>query len=167
MKIAQDTVVSMHYTVSSADGAEIDSTEGSTPLDFIFGHGYLIAGLEKALSGLEANAKLDTTVPAEEAYGPRHEELVQAVPINMFEGMEPQVGMQFRATTEQGEQSVIIIDVTDEHVVVDGNHPLAGHDLTFNVEVVSVRAATAEELEQGLEPAEPASCCDTGENCKH
>lgn len=167
MKIAQDTVVSMHYTVSSADGAEIDSTEGSAPLDFIFGHGYVIAGLEKALSGLEANATLDTTVSAEEAYGERHEELVQAVPVSMFEGMEPQVGMQFRATTEHGEQSVIIIDVSDEHVVVDGNHPLAGHDLTFHVEITSVRAATPEELEQGLQPADQAHCCDDGENCKH
>lgn len=167
MKIAQDTVVSMHYTVSSSDGVEIDSTDGSTPLDFIYGHGFLISGLEKALLGLEAEAKLETTVAAEQAYGERHEELVQAVPINMFEGMEPQVGMQFRATTEQGEQSVIIIDVSDDHVVVDGNHPLAGHDLSFTVEIVAVRAATPTELEHGHVHDTQASCCETGENCKH
>ena len=67
----------------------------------------------------------------------------------MFEGMDPQVGMQFRATTEGGEQSVIIIDVSDDHVVVDGNHPLAGHALAFEVEIVSVREATETELEHG------------------
>jgi len=167
MKIAQDTVVSMHYSVSSSDGVEIDSTDGTTPLDFIYGNGYLIAGLEKALLGLEANAKLETTITAEEAYGERHEELVQAVPISMFESMEPQVGMQFRATTEHGEQSVIIIDVSDDHVVVDGNHPLAGHSLSFKVEVIAVRAASPKELEQGQVQKELEDCCKTGENCTH
>lgn len=149
MKIAQDAVVSINYTVSSEDGAEIDSTSGGEPLAFIFGHGQLISGLEKKLEGHETGNKMEVTVPAEEAYGDRHEQLVQAVPKNMFEGMDPQVGMQFRASTEGGEQSVIIIDVNDDHVVVDGNHPLAGHALSFEVEIVSVREATETELEHG------------------
>ncbi|UAA40064.1 peptidylprolyl isomerase [Paraneptunicella aestuarii] len=149
MKIAQDTVVAIHYTVSTPDGVDIDSTAGDEPLQFLFGHGQLIIGLENALLGREAGEKMQTTVPAADAYGERHDQLVQAVPKNMFEGMEPQVGMQFRASTDHGDQSVIIIDVSEDHVVVDGNHPLAGHDLSFDVEVVSVRPATAEEVQHG------------------
>ncbi len=149
MKIAQDTVVAINYTVSSEDGVEIDSTAESPPLEFIFGRGQLIIGLENALAGLESGSKLQVTVQAEEAYGERHEELVQSVPKNMFEGMEPQIGMQFRASTEGGDQSVIIIEVSDDNVIVDGNHPLAGHPLAFDVDVISVREATATELEHG------------------
>ena len=85
----------------------------------------------------------------QKAYGERADELVQTVPRSMFDGMDVEVGMSFRATTPQGEQSVIIIETTDEEVVVDGNHPLAGIPLTFDVTVVDVREATKEELEHG------------------
>jgi FKBP-type peptidyl-prolyl cis-trans isomerase SlyD len=89
-------------------------------------------------------------VPAADAYGDRHDELTQAVPRNLFEGMDVQVGMRFRAAGPDGrEQSVIVLDVTEDEVVVDGNHPLSGIDLTFDVEVVLVRDATEEELAHG------------------
>ncbi|MCY7296615.1 peptidylprolyl isomerase [Alteromonas sp. a30] len=149
MKIAKDTVVAIHYTVSSNEGVEIDSTAEAEPLQFIYGYSQLISGLESSLEGKEAGEKMHIEVPASEAYGERHDGLVQAVPKNMFEGMEPQVGMQFRASTDDGDQTVIIIDVNDDHVVVDGNHPLAGHPLTFDVEIVSVREATDEEVSHG------------------
>lgn len=158
MKIAQDAVVEINYTVSTQDGVEIDSTADAEPLQFIFGHGHLISGLENALAGKEANEKMHVEVAPEDAYGERHDGLVQSVPKNMFEGMEPEVGMQFRATTDDGEQTVIIIDVNDENVVVDGNHPLAGQALTFDVEVLSVREATETELEHGHVHGEGSSC---------
>lgn len=149
MNITHDAVVALHYTVSNTAGEQLDTTEDSDPLVFIYGRGQVIAGLEKALQGLGPGDKKQLTVTSEDAYGHRNEALVQTVPKSMFSGMDPLVGMQFRATTDQGEQSVIIIAVEDEDVVVDGNHPLAGTDLSFAVEVVSVRPATASELDHG------------------
>lgn len=148
MKIENDKLVAMHYLVKTSDGTEIDSSLDKEPLHFIHGKGYLIPGLEDALIGKEDGDKFDVDVPASEAYGKRIDELVQVLPKDMFEGMDVAVGLQFRATTDHGEQSVIIIDVTDEEVTVDGNHPLAGHDLSFEVEIISVRDATEEELKE-------------------
>ena len=113
------------------------------------GRRFLIEGLEEALVGKEKGEKFNLSVEPEKAYGERIDELVQRVPSSMFEGMDVEVGMSFRATTPEGEQSVIIIETSDDEVVVDGNHPLAGIPLTFDVEVVDVRDATAEELEHG------------------
>ncbi|MED5424445.1 MAG: peptidylprolyl isomerase, partial [Pseudomonadota bacterium] len=106
-------------------------------------------GLEDALIGKSKEDSFNVSVTPEKAYGERADELVQTVPRSMFDGMDVEVGMSFRATTPQGEQSVIIIETTDEEVVVDGNHPLAGIPLTFDVTVVDVREATKEELEHG------------------
>lgn len=149
MTISENSVVTLHYTVSNQEGVEIDSSLGTEPLVILHGHGQLIKGLEDALTGKTAGDKFEATVPAGEAYGERHDELVQSVPKNMFEGMEVEVGLQFRATTDHGEQSVIVIDVDDDNVIVDGNHPLAGLDLSFTVEILSIREATAEEIAHG------------------
>ncbi len=150
MTIEQNKVVAMHYSVSDKAGNELDSSAGSEPLVFIHGTGALISGLEKALIGKQVGDKFAVEVAAADAYGDRHEELTQAVPRSLFEGMEVAVGMRFRAAGPDGrEQSVIVLDVTDDEVVVDGNHPLSGIDLTFDVEIVAVRDATAEELAHG------------------
>lgn len=149
MTITSDSVVSLHYTVSSQDGTQLDSSEGKQPLTVLLGRRFLIEGLEEALEGKSTGDKFEVAVEPEKAYGPRVDELVQQVPKDMFDGMDVEVGMSFRATTEQGEQSVMIIDVADDHVVVDGNHPLAGVPLNFEVEVVEVREPTAEELDHG------------------
>ncbi|XOV78463.1 MAG: peptidylprolyl isomerase [Aestuariibacter sp.] len=149
MQIQNDSVVTMHYLVSTSDGTELDSSFDGEPLVFIHGTGHLIPGLETALVGKTAGEKFSVDVAAADAYGDRHEQLVQAVPKDMFEGMEVEVGLQFRASSEAGEQSVVVVDVSDDKVVVDGNHPLAGKDLSFEVEVVSVREATADELDHG------------------
>ena len=149
MNIENNHVVTMHYLVSTNDGTELDSSFDGEPLVFIHGMGFLIPGLEDAIVGKTAGDKFEVDVVAAEAYGERHDQLVQVVPKSMFEGMEVAPGLQFRATTDHGEQSVIVIDVTDEGVVIDGNHPLAGQDLSFSVEIVAVREATAEELEHG------------------
>jgi len=146
MTITSDSVVTLHYTVSTEDGTTLDS---SAPLVVLLGRRFLIEGLEDALIGKSKEDSFNVSVNPEKAYGERADELVQTVPRSMFDGMDVEVGMSFRATTPQGEQSVIIIETTDEEVVVDGNHPLAGIPLTFDVTVVDVREATKEELEHG------------------
>ncbi|MCM2680334.1 FKBP-type peptidyl-prolyl cis-trans isomerase [Echinimonas agarilytica] len=148
MKVAKDNVVILHYSVHSQETL-LDSSLDGEPLNIIQGHGQLIPGLEAALDGKAKGDTFTVEIEADQAYGQRHETLMQAVSKEMFEGMDVQAGMQFRATTEAGDQSVIVLDVTDDEVIVDGNHPLAGMDLTFDVEVVDVREATAEELAHG------------------
>ncbi|WP_416307766.1 FKBP-type peptidyl-prolyl cis-trans isomerase [Neptunicella sp. SCSIO 80796] len=149
MKVSQNSVVTMHFTVSSEDGVQIDSSRKGEPMMYIQGSRYLIQGLEDAIEGKQAGDSFSLSVEPDQAYGQRHDQLVQVVPKSMFEGMEVEVGMQFRAGTDDGEQSVAVIDVTDDEVVVDGNHPLSGLTLSFDVEILDVRDATAEELEHG------------------
>ena len=124
------------------------SKDGS-PLNFIHGRGMLIPGLENALEGKSVGDNFTAEVKPEEAYGERHDGLIQTVPRNLFGDNEVQPGMQFRASTDQGEQSVVIVEVKDDEVTVDGNHPLAGVNLNFDVEVLEVRDATEQELEHG------------------
>lgn len=147
--ISQDKAVTIHYAVKNSDGELLDQSSEEAPLAFIFGRGMLIPGLEKALEGKQSKDQVNTVVQAAEAYGERHDGLIQTVPLSLFGDQEVAVGMQFRATTDQGEQSVIITEVTDEAVTVDGNHPMAGLDLSFEVTVLDVRDATAEELDHG------------------
>ncbi len=150
MKIKENTVVTFHYTVSDREGTAIDSSFDGEPLAMIHGTGYMIKGLENALEDHQAGDKFSVDVKSDDAYGPRHDALVQTMPKEMLASIENlTVGMALRATTDEGEQSVIVIDVTDETVTVDGNHPLAGHDLKFDVEIVEVREASAEELAHG------------------
>jgi FKBP-type peptidyl-prolyl cis-trans isomerase SlyD len=116
---------------------------------FLQGSHLLIQGLEDELEGKTVGDKFIMDIPPAHAYGERHEELVQSVPKTMFEDMDLNVGMTFRASTDDGEQSVSIIDITEEEVVVDGNHPLSGLTLNFDVEVLEVREATEEEINHG------------------
>ncbi len=164
MNISKNTVVKMHYSVMDKDGNAIDSSFDNEPLEFIIGTGFLIPGLETALIDKKEGDTFTAEVPAAEGYGERHDGLMQAVPKSMFEGMEIEPGMQFRATTDEGEQTVIIIEIQDEDVVIDGNHPLSGIDLTFDVEVLGVREATPEELEHGHIHKE-GGCCASNEDC--
>lgn len=157
MKITENTVVTLHFTVSTTDGTQIDSSRDGAPMEHLQGSQYLIKGLEDELEGKQAGDKFDITVEPPLAYGERHDELVQMVPKSMFEGMEIEVGMTFRATTDDGEQSVMIIDETDDDVVVDGNHPLSGVTLNFDVEVLHVREASEEEIAHG-HPHGPEGC---------
>ncbi|HCV02691.1 FKBP-type peptidyl-prolyl cis-trans isomerase [Pseudoalteromonas sp. SSMSWG5] len=149
MIVAANKVVKMHYSVLDNNKNTIDNSFDGEPLVFIVGTGYLIPGLEDALLGKEAGDTFSVTVEPEQGYGERHDDLMQAVPKSMFEGMEIEVGMQFRATTDAGDQSVMIIEIQDEDVIVDGNHPLSGITLHFDVEVLEVRDATEEELAHG------------------
>jgi FKBP-type peptidyl-prolyl cis-trans isomerase SlyD len=150
MKINNDKVVVLHYAVSDSENTLIDSSYDDKPLAVIHGTGYLIPGLEQALTGHKAGDQLEVEVQAEQAYGQRIEEYVQTVPKAMFEEINDlAVGTQLRATTDDGEQTVIVIDVQDDEITVDGNHPLAGIDLKFDVEILEVREASKDELAHG------------------
>jgi FKBP-type peptidyl-prolyl cis-trans isomerase SlyD len=149
MNIDNNNVVTIHFTVCSSDGTQIDTSRNSEPMIFLQGSHFMIQGLEDELEGKTIGDKFIIDVEPKLAYGERHEELVQAVPKSMFDDMDITPGMTFRATTDDGEQSVMIIDVNDDEVVVDGNHPLSGLSLNFDVEVLDVRKATEEEIANG------------------
>lgn len=150
MKIAKNNVVVMHYAVSDSEGTLIDSSYDDKPMAIIQGVRYLIPGLDDALIDHQVGDKFEVAVSCDQAYGERHDDYVQTVPREVLAGVEDlALGTQLRATTDDGEQTVIVIDVQDDVITVDGNHPLAGLDLSFDVEILEVREATAEELEHG------------------
>lgn len=150
MEVDKNRVVMFHYTLKNDSGEEIESSRGGDPLAYIHGQGNIITGLENALSGKSVGDEFEVEVAPEEAYGEHDDRLVQEVSREIFEGVdEVQVGMQFRAESQAGEQMVTVTDVEGEEVTVDGNHPLAGETLHFDVEVTGVREATEEELEHG------------------
>ncbi|NQZ81604.1 MAG: peptidylprolyl isomerase [Colwellia sp.] len=150
MKISANKVVVLHYAVSDNEDTLIDSSYDHSPLAVIQGTGYLIPGLEDALTDHVAGDKFEVEVAADQAYGQRHDGYVQTVPKDMFGSIDDlAVGAQLRATTDDGEQTVIVIDVTEDEITVDGNHPLAGMDLKFDVEILEVRDATEDELSHG------------------
>ena len=151
MLIAQDKVVLIHYTLKNDSGEVLDSSSGGDPLAYIHGQGNLIAGLEKALEGRQSGDKLNVSVEPSEGYGERDDSLVQQVPRRAFGGApNVQPGMQFHAQTSQGHTRVVTVTrIQGDMVTVDGNHPLAGENLHFDVEVAEVRDATEEELEHG------------------
>lgn len=141
MKIAENAAVSIHYTLTNEAGEVLDSSQGQEPLDYIHGSGQIIPGLEAALEGKQVGDTLQVTIAPEDAYGPRHEELIQPVPREAFEGVEDiEPGMQFQAQSEEGVQLVTVAAVDETTVTVDANHPLAGETLHFDVEVTSVEA---------------------------
>ena len=155
MKITDNKVVVLHYAVSDSEDTLIDSSYDHSPLAVIQGSHYLIPGLEEALIDHEAGDKFEVEVSADNAYGQREDGFVQTVPKEMFGNIEGlDVGSQLRATTDDGEQTVIVIDVQYDEITVDGNHPLAGIDLKFDVEILEVRDATEEELAHGHVHAE-------------
>lgn len=151
MQISQDKVVSIHYTLTNTDGETLDSSRGrGEPLAYLHGHGNIIPGLESALSGKATGDTLNVQVEPAEAYGERHDQLVQQVPRSAFEGVDQvEPGMQFQAETGMGVRLFTITDVQGDQVTIDGNHPLAGQTLNFDVEVAEVRDASQEELEHG------------------
>lgn len=150
MQVSENKFVSIHYTLRNDAGEVIDSSAGRAPLSYLHGIGSIIPGLERALEGKTSGDHIDVSITPEGAYGERNEALVQAVPRSAFEGVEEiEPGMQFQAQTPAGSQILTIVEVQDDQVVVDGNHPLAGKTLHFSVEIIEVREATEEELAHG------------------
>ncbi len=150
MLISDKKVASIHYTLTNDEGDTIDSSQGAEPLTYLQGSGNVIPGLENALVGKQAGDTLEVSIAPEDGYGPVQPELVQQVPRDAFDGVEQvAVGMRFEAQTATGPISVVVAAVEGDQVTVDGNHPLAGKNLNFAVEVVEVREATEEELQHG------------------
>jgi FKBP-type peptidyl-prolyl cis-trans isomerase SlyD len=150
VEIAADRVVLIHYTLKDDDGAVIDSSDGAEPLAYIQGHGNLVAGLEKALEGKKDGDAVSVSVPPAEGYGEHNPALIQRVPKRSMQGSgEIKKGMQFQARTDDGMRVFTVTAVVGDMVTLDGNHPLADKTLNFEVQIVSVREATNEELEHG------------------
>lgn len=150
MKIAKNKVVAIDYTLTDPKGEVLDKSSQGQPLHYIQGAGNIIPGLEKALEGKSQGDTLKASIPHAEAYGPRDEDLLQEIPREHFsEIKELKVGMELEAESEEGIRVITVTKVEDDKVTVDGNHPLAGMDLTFDVTVVTVRDATAEEMSHG------------------
>lgn len=147
MKIENDRVVRFHYTVSEQGREPLETSEGREPLAILIGHGNIIPGLEKAMEGREAGEKFEVDVAAADAYGVRQDGLTQRVPKKYFKDARLEPGMQAVLPTNFGPRAVTIQKVGMSVVDVDLNHPMAGKDLHFAIEIVEVREASAEEIE--------------------
>ena len=150
MNISKGKVVSIHYALNDAAGEVLESSEGQAPLEYLHGHGNIIAGLEKALDGKAAGDKLKAVIPPEDGYGIRDETQVKELPLSSFQSQdEVAVGAQFQAETSQGPRLATVTKMDDKNVTVDLNHPLADQTLSFEIDIVEVREATEEELSHG------------------
>lgn len=152
MQIGSQKAVAIAYTLKDDEGKVLDSSEGHEPLTYLHGGDNLVAGLEKALEGKAAGDKLQVKLTPEEAYGSRDEALIRKVPLRKLQAdgkTKVGVGGRYRVNTPEGPRSVLVTAVQGDYVTVDANHPLAGMTLHFDVEVISVRDATPEELTHG------------------
>jgi FKBP-type peptidyl-prolyl cis-trans isomerase SlyD len=150
VEITADRVVLIHYTLKDDAGAVIDSSSGADPLAYIQGHGNLVAGLEKALEGKKDGDTVAVSVSPADGYGKYDAALIQRVPKRSLQGTgEIKKGMQFQGQTPDGMRLFTVTAVVGDMITLDGNHPLADKTLHFDVNIVSVREATAEELEHG------------------
>ena len=150
MQVADNMAVSIHYTLTNDDGEVLDSSIGDEALVYLHGVGNIIPGLEKALHGKVAGDKFNVRIAPEDAYGELMEDMIQVITRDMFEGIDNiEVGMQFNADVSSGSGVVTVVNIENDDITIDGNHPLAGLALTFDVEVIDVRAATQEEAAHG------------------
>jgi FKBP-type peptidyl-prolyl cis-trans isomerase SlyD len=149
MQVAKDTVVEFHYTLTEADH-QIESSHNSEPLVYLHGNEGMLPGLEAAMEGKAAGDSFTVTLAPEDAYGERRDDFVQRIPLKHLQGAKVwKPGMTAIIHTDQGRHQVQVVKVGLKFADCDLNHPLSGKTLTFAVEVLSVRAATAEELSHG------------------
>ncbi|MEW4491021.1 peptidylprolyl isomerase [Thalassoglobus sp. JC818] len=132
--------VRIHYDGKLEDGTQFDSSEGRDPLEFTLGGGQVIPGFDKAVEGMSVGDKKSVTIPPDEAYGPRNDKLIQDVPKSKLpDEITPAVGMQLQSLNEAGQViRVSVTEVTDDSITIDGNHPLAGKPLEFDIELVEI-----------------------------
>ena len=151
MNISDKCVVAFHYKLTNSDGEQLDSSDGQDPLKYLHGASNIVPGLEKELEGKKAGDALKVEVQPDEGYGQVNPEMVQKVPRSAFEGApEIKPGMQFQAQGPGGEAQLITVkEVSEEEITVDGNHPLAGQVLHFDVTIEDVSEASEEELAHG------------------
>ena len=135
MAATNGDTVRVHYTGTLDDGTQFDSSEGREPLEFTLGSGQVIPGFDAGVTGMEPGDTKTIQIPADEAYGPRRDEMMLSVSPDQFpEGMDPQVGQQLQLQQPDGQAVVVrVAEVTDDGVTLDANHPLAGEDLTFEL----------------------------------
>lgn len=144
MQAKQGDTVHVHYTGTLDDGSEFDSSRGREPLTFTIGAGQMIAGFDAAVVGMRVGEQKTVRIPAAEAYGEPRETLVATVPRSQIPpNLEPQVGQRFQLGRGDQALPVVVAEVTAEHVVLDGNHPLAGQDLTFALELMGIEGRDA------------------------
>jgi FKBP-type peptidyl-prolyl cis-trans isomerase SlyD len=150
MQVTQNAAVFIHYTLRDDAGKTLDSSAGGDPLGYLHGNGALIPGLERELEGKSAGDRVTVRIAPEDAYGEYDDSLVQRVPRRSLKDIPNlRVGMRLQAQSERGTRVVMVTQIVGDMVTIDGNHPLAGQHLNFDVEVTDVRAATEEELAHG------------------
>ncbi len=151
MAIVEKSVVGISYLLKNDAGEQIDGSEEGEPLLYLHGFNNIVPGLEEALSGKDVGDQISVVVPPEKAYGEKKQEMMGKVPRSAFEGMgELKPGMRFDAEGEEGRRIMVVVEeVGEEEVTINGNHPLAGETLHFDVTVESIREATQEELDHG------------------
>lgn len=151
MQIARDTVVELEYSLRETEGEVLESSQATMPLAYLHGHNNLLPALERALVGKAAGDDVTVNLAPEEAYGERREQLTQRVPIKHLSHAPKRLapGMVVRMQTERGAEPARVLKVGKFNVDLDLNHPFAGKHLQFDLKVVSVRAATAEEIAHG------------------
>ena len=139
-QVKSGDTVKVHYHGKLTDGTTFDSSEGREPLEFEVGSGMVIAGFDNGVTGMTIGEKKTVSIPAEEAYGEKQEEMVMEFPMDRFpEDMKPEVGMQLSMSSADGQNiPVIIREVLEDKVVLDANHPLAGEELVFDLELVEI-----------------------------
>jgi FKBP-type peptidyl-prolyl cis-trans isomerase SlyD len=150
--VADGMVVKLDYTLTLSNGEVYDSSEDSGPLEYLHGQGQLIPGLEEALYGMAVGEQKDVVVTPEMGYGEYDPAAVQSLERDMFPAdLELEPGMPIDLYDEDADEEIeaFVSEVTDDEVVVDFNHPLAGETLSFHVRIAGVREATSEELEHG------------------
>lgn len=152
MEVSENKVVTFHYVLRDKETGEVldSSQQYGEPLSFLFGKGEIISGLEERMRGMQQGETRTIEVPAAEAYGERDPNLIQKAPREYFQGVQLQEGLPLQAQTPEGQIiNMVVLEFDDQTVTVDLNHPLAGKDLVFDVEVVSIREATPEEILHG------------------
>ena len=151
MNISDKCVVTFHYTLTNSDGEELDTSVGRDPMKYLHGASNIVPGLEKELKGKSAGDTLKVEVHPDEGYGQVDPKLIQKAPRSAFDGSpEIKPGMQFQAQGPGGEvQMITVKEITDDEITIDGNHPLAGQVLHFDVSIEEVREASKEELSHG------------------
>lgn len=148
MIVEKDKAVSFHYTLKDAEGEQMETSREKDPMSYLHGANNIIPGLEKAMEGRAINDEFSVTIQPEDAYGVRNENNVQRIGLKRLKGIgKVSVGQVLNLQTEKGQVQVTVLKVGRFNIDVDGNHPLAGRELTFDVEVTDIREATAEELE--------------------
>jgi len=169
MQITHHKVVSFHYTLTNEAGETIDSSIGGEPMPYLHGELNIVPGLELALEGKSVGDKLSVSLEAADAYGEFDPALVEVVSAELFDAVDDiEVGMEFEAEIPDSEDfmNVRITNIDGDNVTVDGNHPLSGQKLHFDVEVIAIRDATEEELEHGhVHGDDDEECCGEGCGC--